>query len=495
MDQDAESAQCYYRILAIMFESLRREEETAKKLPLDNLYLLCPHLRPSQTSIDAVVQAIKFTERDLLSLVKKTINALDRAELYEHTVPLLQILVAKFDCERDLVNLSEAHNSIANMLEKAFSCNSFNSRAFGTYWRLEFIGEQWGEMSGRKYVYKTPKHYKVHTMASKLKQIFGEFTLTSNPAQSDQALTSTEKLLVITNVKPYTKELEGKKHFGDYFNVNQFYSESAFTPNSKKISEKASEIYKRKIIITTRETFPDVRTRLMIVREEERILTPIETAIENINAQIEKLEEVIEPKFPDVAQLQLILQGSVRAGVNGGPKDIVESFLSEEERQKFEQVHVKKLEAKCLQFLQLCERAIKIDAKLVKTNQQTMHIELEKGFVDTKNLFAQYLNVGNSKSPKPETSTDNSWPSEENSHSKSSANKKKNVENILESDEFELSRDADDYPDMSLLLPNGLPFNRYYLLQNKLRPEDSIISPVNPFSSSPSTSQSHAMFP
>jgi tetratricopeptide (TPR) repeat protein len=235
-------------------------------------------------------------------------------------------------------------------------------------------------------------------------------------------------------------------------NISRFYFEVAFSKTGKKLDPtNPAEVYKKKTIITIKDHFPFVKTRSPIVTEQDIILTPIETAIENIMEQVAKLEEVtgaamasvphqttqqtgvtvtdtstpvggrdstsllasftskgesetlspqsqnaqinvgINAELVDLQTLQMVLQGSVSAGVNGGPSKIVEAFLRREERAKYKRQHLKFLNERCHAFLTLCERSLKFHGSWCKQSQKPFHAELEKGFANIKELFAKHL--------------------------------------------------------------------------------------------------------
>ena len=188
-------------------------------------------------------------------------------------------------------------------------------------------------------------------------------------------------------------------------------------------------------------------------------MTPIESAIENIIAQTRKLEEVLEPLVPDISQLQLVLQGSVRAGVNGGPKDIVESFLAKSERFKYRKDHVQNLNDKCCFFLFICEQALRADSKHAKTNERAMHIELEKGFMETKTLLEQHLE----KSSRADRMIQDYLQQDEKKNSTTfDPLKVETMEDVMQFNMNEYEMQTEDELDDLL----RIPYNRNYKLSN-----------------------------
>lgn len=118
-------------------------------------------------------------------------------------------------------------------------------------------------------------------------------------------------------------------------------------------------------------------------------MTPIESALEDIEERNRILEDSLVADPPDVQTLMLVLQGAVRASVNGGPMDIVKTFLGS--KHLYPAVHVNKLNMQCHNFLRLCGLAVKLQAEHISPEQRKLHSEIEKGYYDTKDFFEKYL--------------------------------------------------------------------------------------------------------
>ncbi|KAL9653663.1 hypothetical protein ABK040_009139 [Willaertia magna] len=177
-------------------------------------------------------------------------------------------------------------------------------------------------------------------------------------------------------------------------NINQFSYEFSVDEqgNTKKKSsspESSPDGFKKKVVITVDGYFPSLKTRLPVVEEVEFLLTPIESAIEMMELQIRKLENALL-SF-SLPTLQPVLQGSVKATVNGGPGQLPPQYLSEESRMKYPKDLIERLNEKCFKFLCVCDRAIKFEAVHMKPNDRQFHSEIEKGFIELKELWKKYL--------------------------------------------------------------------------------------------------------
>ena len=67
--------------------------------------------------------------------------------------------------------------------------------------------------------------------------------------------------------------------------------------------------------IAATHSFPFVKKRIEVNNKTECILSPLEVAIDEMNAKVADLREVVDLAMPDMKKLQLKLQGSVSAQV------------------------------------------------------------------------------------------------------------------------------------------------------------------------------------
>lgn len=216
--------------------------------------------------------------------------------------------------------------------------------------------------------------------------------------------------IVITHVTPYVQG--ARNAFEKAVGVQQFVYEQRL---GGKIAQSVAEQYKRRVILTTANSFPYFLKRIPVADRRELILSPIEVAIDEMTERVHQLEHVIGSK--DAKHLQLVLQGSVNATVNAGPIAYANAFLrkpalgeedevdgegnaasSEQQEDSFmstdtldgsatssgfteSQKHLKFLFE---QFLDLCESALKLNEKLIKPNQVEYHQNLKVNFEKLK---------------------------------------------------------------------------------------------------------------
>lgn len=312
-------------------------------------------------------------------------------------IPLTQLLIRLLQKVGDYSNLSRSHIQIGKAYSLIEKSDTDNSRQYSTYYRLNFIGDGWNEAERGQFIFKMPKTFKLQEAQRRVQLLFSEAQLIPSPKAVDEStLEPRSKYLQFHSVKPYViddvmaKRSERKTKYQYHMNVRHFYYEVAFA-NSGKLGTDVTDIHKRRVILTLEDSFPSVLTKLRVISESETVLSPIESAIDNMDAQIMKLEEVLRCSTPNVENLQMILQGSVRAGVNGGPKDIVENFLASSSKPRYDRHLTSKLNDRCQYFLFLCELGLRVDSRYAQANRKAMHQELAKGFHETKNLFSLHV--------------------------------------------------------------------------------------------------------
>lgn len=265
-----------------------------------------------------------------------------------------------------------------------------------------------GDENGKQYVYKFPKLFRLFQVVNLVKDLVSskgvEAELIDDPSTIKQAELEAKVFVQITNLKPYTDDPTRKTFFERNTNINKFYCEVPFNPDKKKKSHGIKDNYTKRTIFTTANYFPYITSRIPIINEEEIILTPIEAAIQVIKTRNLQLEDAMSGE-PDVQTLQLCLQGAVRASVNGGPKEIVDTFLGKKE--KYDPKFVEILNEECHRFLKLCWQSLQLELRNIQPHQRQFHIEIEKGFYETKEFFEKHL-IPLADKPKQPTSENKS---------------------------------------------------------------------------------------
>ena len=103
--------------------------------------------------------------------------------------------------------------------------------------------------------------------------------------------------------------------FGRNFGIKKFVYATPFTKDGKAHGE-MREQFKRKTFLQVSHTFPYVKTRVNVVRRWEAVLSPLESACEDVKKKTSDLHKAVNLQPPDVRMLQVNLQGAVLTSVN-----------------------------------------------------------------------------------------------------------------------------------------------------------------------------------
>lgn len=198
----------------------------------------------------------------------------------------------------------------------------------------------------------------------------------------------------ITACEPFfTTEIQHTRGsaFEKSTNVNQFLFETPFTSSGKAHGGVADQ-FKRKTVITTERSFPDLKRRLLVTSRREFEFTPIEVAIEALHDRCVKLRNAISAPNPEAKSVQLLLQGSVRLQVNSGSMEYARVFLDEKNRSLYRPEQIQRLIAEFREFVGLCGQALVLNRqKLIKDDQIQYQEDLEEGFEELKVGLEPYL--------------------------------------------------------------------------------------------------------
>lgn len=290
-----------------------------------------------------------------------------------------------------------------------------------------------------EYIYKMPKLVSLSEMTAKMQAFYPNATFLAADSPTIQQIESntTESLhshsngeipnlinskqcgnliIVVTHVTPYIEN--ARNQFEKNVGVLQFVYEQRL---DSKIAQSVAEQYKKRVILTAGHSFPYFLKRIPVISKKEVILNPIDVAIDEMQERVYQLEHVIMNQ--DVKHLQLVLQGSVHVTVNCGPIAYANAFLKtkpsvDDEQQKIimmtngidddyddnnihdenfdeSQKHLKFLFE---QFLDLCESALKLNERLIKSNQTEYHNNLKLNFEKLKSEL-DFLNHRSSYIP------------------------------------------------------------------------------------------------
>jgi hypothetical protein len=162
------------------------------------------------------------------------------------------------------------------------------------------------------------------------------------------------------------------------YNVRKFVLVQPFTKGKKGVQQsegRPEDQWTRKSIFTVDHAFPFVNIRSVVVDTTVEELSPIETAIGQIEEQTRRL--AIEAKKDELNSLQRVLQGAVLTQVNVGILHTAKQFLEGSKQSK--SPYIPKMIRALKAFLIAAEAAIKQNQRLIGNEQLDLQEAFEQG--------------------------------------------------------------------------------------------------------------------
>lgn len=200
-----------------------------------------------------------------------------------------------------------------------------------------------------EFVYRETKAVSLAEMTSKLRALHPQLLVGDQP---EAAVRVTHVTPAHAHEQPEDDEDEFARHVG----AHVFQFEQRVT-NSADVREQR----KRRVWLRTQHALPFCLKRVPVVERWERVLEPIEVAVDEMAARVRQLRRATRSE--DLKHVQLVLQGSVQAQVNQGPRAYLDAFLREPHEARALQERLREL---FHEFQELCERALALNERLIK---------------------------------------------------------------------------------------------------------------------------------
>ncbi|XP_049334626.1 dedicator of cytokinesis protein 10 isoform X2 [Astyanax mexicanus] len=436
----SEAAMCYIHISALIAESLKRrgywkpEKARISNAGTEeaNVINCCPLLTPreGETSFsmgwaafmnispnvqeegamkeDTGTQDTPYTEDTLVEQLELCVDYLWKSERHELIADINKPVIAVFEKRRDFKRLSELYYDIHRSYLKVTEVVNSEKRLFGRYYRVAFYGQGFfEEEENKEFIYKEPKLTGLSEISQRLLKLYSDkFGADNVKMIQDSNKVNPKDLdprfayIQVTYVVPYFDEKEQqekKTDFERHHNINRFVFETPFTLSGKKHGD-VEEQCKRRTILTTSSTFPYLKKRIQVVKQQSTEMNPIEVAIDEMSRKVSELNQLCSMAEVDMIRLQLKLQGSVSVKVNAGPMAYARAFLEEKNAKKYPDNQVKLLKEIFRQFADACGQALDVNERLIKEDQLEYQEEMRAHYKDMLNELSAVMNEQLSKS-------------------------------------------------------------------------------------------------
>ncbi|XP_066511490.1 dedicator of cytokinesis protein 10-like isoform X2 [Hoplias malabaricus] len=436
----SEAAMCYIHISALIAESLKRrgywkpekarisgagteesnvincsplltpwEGETLFSMGWAAFMNMSPNVQEEGAmKEDTGTQDTPYTEDTLVEQLELCVDYLWKSERHELIAEINKPVIAVFEKRRDFKRLSELYYDIHRSYLKVTEVVNSEKRLFGRYYRVAFYGQGFfEEEESKEFIYKEPKLTGLSEISQRLLKLYSDkFGADNVKMIQDSNKVNTKDLdprfayIQVTYVLPYFDEKEQqekKTDFERHHNINRFVFETPFTLSGKKHGD-VEEQCKRRTILTTSSTFPYLKKRIQVVKQQSTELNPIEVAIDEMSRKVSELKQLCSVDEVDMIRLQLKLQGSVSVKVNAGPMAYARAFLEEKNAKKYPDNQVKLLKEIFRQFAEACGQALDVNERLIKEDQLEYQEEMRAHYRDMLNELSAIMNEQLSKS-------------------------------------------------------------------------------------------------
>lgn len=387
----SEAAMCQLHIAALMAEYLKLKN--VQSWGAEGFLKISSNIARDETGLklDAGVQDIQYTDQSLLEQLEVCAECLERSERYECLAEVYRLIVPMHEKKRNFAALAQCYQNLSKAYLKVTEVMRSGKRLLGRYYRVTFYGQAYfEEESGIDYIYKEPKVTSLAEVSERLQRLysskFGEGVvkmMTDSASVDPSELDPKFAHIQVTHVTPYfdkTDLEERQTEFEQNHDICRFMFETPFTKDGKKTRGMPQEQWKRRAILTTEKSFPYVTKRIRVVDRVIEELSPIEVALDEMQARVLELEEVALSKPTDAKKLQLRLQGSVCVQVNAGPLAYAHAFLEPSQVELYPDDKVEDLRDVFREFVKICYAALQVNSKIITAEQQEYQEVLRQNY-------------------------------------------------------------------------------------------------------------------
>ncbi|XP_028405691.1 dedicator of cytokinesis protein 9-like isoform X2 [Dendronephthya gigantea] len=399
----SEAAHCHIHAAALVAEYLKRKGSYPEGC--EAFRNVSPNIVPDESVMkndEGLVNEQRYATNNLVELLERSADLLAQAERYEVTGEIYKLVIPVYEQDRNFNALSIAYNNLSQAYSKVVAAMASRKRLLGSYFRVAFFGEEFGLDNRKQFIYKEPKVTSLSEISSRLEKLYsaklgsGKVKLILESAKVNvEKLESGVNYIQITFVVQYFEDDELNERptvFERNNNIRRFSFETPFTKTGKSHGSLVEQL-KRKTILTTSHCFPYVKTRILVVQEEQYELTPIEVAIDEMHKKVQEITEVTISIPPDMKKLQLKLQGSVGTQVNAGPLAYAKAFLHENVVRDHPPKLVSKLKVVYRDFIRCCGAALDLNDQLIQADQKMYQEDLKDKYSSMRHELASYIDL------------------------------------------------------------------------------------------------------
>lgn len=347
-----------------------------------------PTTMPQESSSDRKVR-----------LLKMAIQYLDKGQVWERCITLLQDLKLHYEQTYNFKGLSEVSIQEAEFYEKILN----TERLFAEYFRVGYYGKKFPlSIQGKEFLYKGFELERLPDFTARILAKFPDAELLKSTSEPTTEIQNSDgKYLLVTVVNPSNlQEVEKKQKFiipgtpnnsKSYLkrnDVNVFVYSKPFEKASGAVvsnsNNKFGDLWIKNHFLLTDSSFPTIHRRAQVIKKLHVDLSPIENAINSVSSKNEELDEMVK-KYEKSPQLNLnplamALNGSIDAAVNGGISLYKEAFYQVPEPYRPQKPFLSKLSSELTRQANILECGLIIHSKRCPDELRGLHEKLESFF-------------------------------------------------------------------------------------------------------------------
>jgi hypothetical protein len=257
-----EEGMCHLMILKIIYEHIKDKLPVA--LPLDDaLKVIAPYMISITAQANSNDTATVFSLSEFKATLQTTVQCFKQATFFEYTTSLNTLLVPLHQYNHDFNALASLYFS-QHSLFASFSMVYERTNIFTLYYRVEFIGKDFGDLHQTQWVYRSKDRLFDFTQTL-LRSFPGNLITILDSTRTTTGLDETKRFIKVT-LKTYHPEGEADLQvFEQHNSVSQFLETPFVLDGDKAQSGDIKKQCKRKILIMVAETFPNLVTRQKII--------------------------------------------------------------------------------------------------------------------------------------------------------------------------------------------------------------------------------------
>ncbi|XP_052285547.1 dedicator of cytokinesis protein 3-like isoform X2 [Dreissena polymorpha] len=424
---------CTFNILNFYKDELNREEMYIRYVnKLHELHMVANNYAEAGLTLQLYAKSLGWSDKLLPAglsyteqkerdrkemLYRQIINSFDKGKVWEYALPLCKDLAEYYEQNFEYKKLGDLLKQKASFYMKIMEAvpgenpdnpEDFYPRQEPAYYRVTYYGKSFPLfVRNKQFIYRGDECLKLATIINHLSAEFPLAQIIRNNNPENEALKDGEQQFIqICSVKPIPQdrpEFYGKdipleiRNFYMCNEVDTFQFDRPYHQGVKDPDNEIKTLCIERMKMKTAYKFPGILRWFEVIDMEVEMLSPIRVALEQLKQRNGELQVLIDrclanPKLY-FTQLEMRLNGTIQAVVQGGVSKFHEAFLNTEfESQHPEDaIYITQLKELLTEQISVLGRGMQMHKKFVPPDLMPLHQNLEQAF---KKMRSQLQDLG-----------------------------------------------------------------------------------------------------